>query len=175
MDGASPENDWQPYLGMAVSQMKRGATATKGAMMVDTGASITLVTQKWVETHGLMITPVSGISIMGANGAPVDMVGTCTMTVQLSPMLELDIGNINMSSGNFYQALIGCDILGGLHASRTAVLGPAVIHMPGPGAPGYASWMQPKSGCIAHAKMLMPMAGGVSPVLTMALPPPPTK
>ena len=42
--GASPENYWQPYLGVAVSQMKLGATATKGAMMVDTGASITLVT-----------------------------------------------------------------------------------------------------------------------------------
>ena len=70
--------------------------------MVDMGASITLVTRKWVETHGLMITPVSGISITGANGAPVDMVGTCSMTVQLSPTLEPDIGDVNMSSGNFY-------------------------------------------------------------------------
>ena len=49
-----------------------------------------------------MITPVSGISIKGANGAQVDMVGTCTMTVQLLPMLELDIDNINVSSGDFY-------------------------------------------------------------------------
>ena len=29
--------------------------------MVDTGASITLVTRKWVESHALMITLVSGI------------------------------------------------------------------------------------------------------------------
>ena len=56
VNGASPENYWQPYLGVAVSQMKPGVTATKGAMMVDTGASITLVTRKWVEIHGLTIT-----------------------------------------------------------------------------------------------------------------------
>ena len=89
--------------------------ATKGAMMVDTGASITLVTQKWVETHELMITLVSGISISGVNGIPVYMVGTCTMMVQLSPMLELDVGDVNVSLGNFYQALIGCDILVAAH------------------------------------------------------------
>ena len=82
--------------------MQPGAPATKGAMMVDMGASITLVTRKWVETHGLTITPVLGISITGANSAPVDMVGTCSMTVQLSPTLELDIGDVNVSSGNFY-------------------------------------------------------------------------
>ena len=44
INGASPENYWQPYLGVVVSQMKSGAMATKGAMMVDTGTSITLVT-----------------------------------------------------------------------------------------------------------------------------------
>ena len=141
MDGATPENYWQPYLGVAVAQMQPGAPATKGAMMVDTGASITLVTRKWAETHGLTVIPASGISITGANGTPVDIVGTCSMTVQLSPTLELDVGDVNVSSGDFYQALIGCDILGGLHAGFASVLGPAVIHMPGPGAPGYVSWM----------------------------------
>ena len=102
MEGATPENYWQPYLGVAVAQMQPGASATKGAMMVDTGASITLVTRKWAETHGLTITPVSGISITGTNGAPVDMIGTCSMTVQLSPTLELDVRDVNVSSGDFY-------------------------------------------------------------------------
>ena len=78
---------------------------------------------------------------MDANGTLVDMVGTCTMMVQLFPILELDVGDIHVSSGDFYQALIGCNILGGLHASRVAVLGLVVIHMPGPGATGYVSWM----------------------------------
>ena len=102
MDDASPENYWQPYLGVAVAQMQPGAPATKGAMMVDTGASITLVTRKWAETHGLTIMPVSGISTTGANGAPVDMVETCSMMVQLLPMLELDIGDVKVSSGDFF-------------------------------------------------------------------------
>ena len=70
--------------------------------MVDTGASITLVTRKWAEIHGLTVTPVLGISITGANGAPVDMVETCSMTVQLSPTLELEVGDVNVSSGDFY-------------------------------------------------------------------------
>ena len=70
--------------------------------MVDTGASITLVTRKWAETHGLTVIPASGISITGANGTPVGMVGTCSMTVQLSPTLELDVGDVNVSSGDFY-------------------------------------------------------------------------
>ena len=75
------------------------------------------------------------------------------MMVQLSPTLELDVGDVNVSSGDFYQVLIGCDILGGLHAGGASVLGPTVIHMPGPGAPGYVSWMQPKLGCVAYAWM----------------------
>ena len=47
--------------------------------------------------------------------------------------------------------------------------------MPGPGVPGYISWMQLKSGCMAYAKMLAPAAGGVSSVMMMALPPLPTR
>ena len=82
--------------------MQPGAPATKGVMMMDTGASITLVTRKWAKTHGLMITQVSGISITCANGAPVDMVGTCSMMVQLSLTLELDVEDVNVSSGDFY-------------------------------------------------------------------------
>ena len=70
--------------------------------MVDTGASITLVTRKWAENYGLKITPVSGITITGTNGAPVDMIGTCSMMVQLSPMLELDVGDVNVSTGDLY-------------------------------------------------------------------------
>ena len=173
VDGSKPENYWQPHLSVAVSEMKPGATATRGTMMVDTGASISLVTRKWAEAHGLSVTPVSGISISGANGNPVETVGTCAMTLQLAPTLELDVAEVNVSTGDFYQALIGGDILGGLHTGGATVLGPAVIHMPGPGAPGHVSWMQPKSGCAAHAKILAPKHGWVAPINGKALPPPP--
>ena len=56
-------------------------------------------------------------------------------------MLELDVGDVNISLGDVYQALIGYKILGRLHAGGAAVLEPAVIHMLGPGAMGYISWM----------------------------------
>ena len=43
---------------------------------------------------------------MGANGAMVGMLGMCTMMVQLSLTLELEISDINGSSDDFYQAFI---------------------------------------------------------------------
>ena len=46
----------------------------------------------------------------------MNMVGTCSVTLQLAPTLEVDLTNVNVSSGDFYQALLGCDVLGGLHA-----------------------------------------------------------
>ena len=70
--------------------------------------------------------------------------------------------------------IIGCNILRKLHTGGAAVLGPVAIYMRGPPVPGYISWMQPKSGCVAYAKMLAPTTGGVNPVTTMTkMPPPP--
>ena len=83
----------------------------------------------------------------------------------------MDISGVNVSSGDFYQALLGCNILGRLYPSATAVLGPAVIHMLGPVTAGYVSWMQSKLGCMVYANMLMPSVGGVSPIITTQLPP----
>ena len=81
-------------------------------MMVDTGASITLVMRKWAEAHGLSVMPVTSISISGANSNPVETVGTCSMMLQLSPTLELDVSKVNVLSGDFYQRLFGGNILG---------------------------------------------------------------
>ena len=138
VDGSRPESFWQPYISVVASQLKPGAARTKGSAMIDTGASITLVTRKWAEAHGLAVTPAAGISISGANGNPVQVVGTCAMTLQVAPTLELDLSGVNVSSGDFYQALIGCDMLGGVDPF---VLGPAVVHLPGAGARGYVTWM----------------------------------
>ena len=43
----------------------------------------------------------------------METLGTATFTVQVSPTLELDLSNVVVSVGDFYQALIGVDILGG--------------------------------------------------------------
>ena len=55
--------------------------ATKGHMMVDTGAAVTLVTKVWAETHGLKISPSTGVTIRGASGQAVEVVGTTQMTL----------------------------------------------------------------------------------------------
>ena len=74
-----------------------------------------------------------------------------------------------MSSGDFYQGLLGCNVLKGLHAGIT-VLSPAAIQLPGPRTPRYVQWKQPKSGCLARARILAPPAGANS-ASTRATPP----
>ncbi len=71
-------------------------------MLVDTGAGITLVTKAWAEAHGLKISAPLPTSVYGAAGQAVDVVGTTSFTVQLSPTLEIDVANVSVSSGSFY-------------------------------------------------------------------------
>jgi len=75
--------------------------------MVDTGAAVTIVTEKWAAAHGLRVTPGKKINIRGAGGAEVETLGVTTFTVQVSPTLELDLSEVVVSVGDFYQALIG--------------------------------------------------------------------
>jgi hypothetical protein len=39
--------------------------------MLDTGASLTLVTQKWAADHGLCITEAKQLAVKGAGGAGI--------------------------------------------------------------------------------------------------------
>ena len=94
-------------------------------MMVDTGAAVTIVTDKWAAAHGLRVTPGKKINIRGAGGAEVETLGVTTFTVQVSPTLELDLSKVVVSVGDFYQALIGGDVLRG----KAGILGPAQIVM----------------------------------------------
>ena len=41
----------------------------------------------------------------------VKIVGMTSMTLLLAPTLELDMVNIAICSGDFYQGLMGCDLL----------------------------------------------------------------
>jgi predicted aspartyl protease len=50
-------------------------------MMIDTGAALTLVTRKWAETHGLKINPTKQVSVRGAGGVEVKVVGTVSMVL----------------------------------------------------------------------------------------------
>ena len=58
--------------GSGSSKWEEGKPApSKGHMMVDTGAAVTIVTKQWAAAHGLQVTPGKKINIRGAGGAEV--------------------------------------------------------------------------------------------------------
>ena len=79
--------------------------------MVDTGVAITLLMKKWVDTHRLTVKEKAAEYISGANGTAVKIVGTTSMTLLLAPTLELDVANITVCLGDFYQGLLGCNLI----------------------------------------------------------------
>ena len=95
--------------------------------MVDTGAAITLLTKMWADAHGLPMREKAAKYISGANGTAVKIVGTISMTLLLAPTLEIDVSNVAISLDNFYQGLLGCDLLCG----HNEALGTATISLPG--------------------------------------------
>ena len=96
-------------------------------MIVDTGAAITLLMKKWVDTHGLPMKEKAAKYISGANGTMVKIIGTTSMTLLLAPTLEINVLNVAVSWGNFYQGLLGCN----LPCGHNEVLSAATISLPG--------------------------------------------
>ena len=69
--------------------------------------------KKWAEAHGLTMKEKAAEYISGTNGTVVKIVGTTSMTLFLAPTLELDVANVAVCSGDFYQGLLRCDLLCG--------------------------------------------------------------
>lgn len=76
LGGVSQPSKWEED-----SAAKTTVAASKGRMMIDTGAAITLVTKAWADAHGLQIRPSSGIAVRGASRQSITVVGTTSMTV----------------------------------------------------------------------------------------------
>jgi predicted aspartyl protease len=49
--------------------------------MLDTGASLTLVTKKWAADHGLRISEGKSLAVKGAGGTGIQVLGTTAFTV----------------------------------------------------------------------------------------------
>ena len=96
--------------------------------MVNTGAAITLLTKKWADAHGLPVREKAAKYISGTNRTVVKIIGTTSMTLLLAPTLEIDVSNVAVCSGDFYQGLLGCDLL----CRHNKALGAATISLPGP-------------------------------------------
>ena len=97
-------------------------------MMVDIGVAITLLMKMWADGHGLTMKEKVAEYISGANGTVVKIIGMTSMTLLLVPTLEIDMANVVICLGNFYQGLLGCDLLFGYNE----VLSAATITLPGP-------------------------------------------
>ena len=106
-------------------------------MMVDMGVAITLLMKKWVDTHGLIVREKVAEYILGTNGTAVKIVGTTSMTLLLVPTLEIDVANVAICLGDFYQGLLRNDLLCG----HNEALGAATLTLTGPNQPGTVSWL----------------------------------
>ena len=95
--------------------------------MVDMGTAITLVIKKWADAHGLTMKEKAAEYILGANRTAVKIVGMTSMTLLLVPTLEIDVANVAVCSGDFYQGLLGCDLL----CKHNEALGATTISLPG--------------------------------------------
>ena len=84
--------------------------------------------KKWADAHGLTIKEKVTKYISGANGMVVKIVGTTSITLLLAPTLELDVVNVAICLGNFYQGLLRC----GLLCRHNEALGTATITLPRP-------------------------------------------
>ena len=69
------------------------------------------------------------------------------MTLLLVATLELDMANITVCSGDFYQGLLGCNLL----CRHNEVLSEATITLPRLHQLAAISWPQKKVDCIAIA------------------------
>ena len=112
---------------MSDVERKLSSKLTTGYMMVDTGASITILSQKWCAVHGVQVmTTKNKPSVYAANGTAISITGTASFTLRLSPSLEIDLADVAVQDcGDYYSALLGMDVLSG----RKGVLGPAEIKL----------------------------------------------
>ena len=91
-------------------------------MMVDMGMAITLLMKKWVDAHRLTMKVKAAKYISGTNGIVLKIVGMTSMTLLLVPTLEIDMANVAICSGDFYQGLLGYDLICGHNEAISKLL-----------------------------------------------------
>ena len=70
---------------------------TKGYAMVDTGATVPLVTKKWCKAHEVDYAPVKNHPVVqAANSQPLNVVGIASFTIRLSPSSEIDLKGVTV-------------------------------------------------------------------------------
>ena len=70
--------------------------------MANMGLAIMLLTKKWVENHSLTMKEKVAKYILGAKATVVEIVSMTSISLLLTPTLEMDMANVAVCSGNFY-------------------------------------------------------------------------
>lgn len=78
------------------------------------GVAVSLVLTKWYNLHRLILRLKFGITSISGLGKTLDIVRIATIMVILAQVLEVDLGDIAVSSGDFYQFLMKMDIISGI-------------------------------------------------------------
>ena len=76
-------------------------------IIVNTNVAVNLLEKKVRDAHGVTMKEKAPECISSANGMVVSIVGMASITILLVPTLEVDIVNVIVCLGEFYQGLLG--------------------------------------------------------------------
>ena len=95
--------------------------------MVDTRVAITLLMKKWVDDHRLTMREKAAKCNSGANGTVVWIMGTTSKTLLLVPTLELNVANVNICTGDFYQYFLDVIFCAGIMRCSVQLSSPCPV------------------------------------------------
>lgn len=107
-----------PYLKQHSSQahvvaaVLGGQAPARGVVMLDTGAALSIITEKVCDVHGLKMKGPGGKYITSSK-EEATLVGSVDMTLQFNNQFQVELQGVSVQPGSEYQVLIGGDMLWG--------------------------------------------------------------
>ena len=149
----------QPPFQVAVG-VPGASNHTKGAMIFDIGAMVTIATQGWAKSHELKVSPLpstgnGAIAVAAFNGKPQPMEGTVDLDVQVGNIVELMLKRVMVMPGSHYQAILGANVWAG----KSGVLGGVIAMLPSAAGAGHFTLHVMQAEVHAHV-LFQQLAGG---------------
>lgn len=98
--GTSPLSKVHPHISVAISVISIIKDFTPGMLCFNTGASISFVSKKWCNVHGLKVKLMLRFTITLESGKLLDIIETPSMMVIQALPLKVDLGYVTVSSGD---------------------------------------------------------------------------
>ena len=80
----------------------------QGLIIVNTGLAITQLMKRSEDAHGLKMKTKVSEYISYANGMAIQVLGMTRMYILLMLTLDIEVTNVAVCLGDFYQNLLGC-------------------------------------------------------------------